>query len=497
MFESLSEKLQSVFDRLGRKGRLSEEDVELALREVRVALLEADVSLKVVRQFVAAVKEKAVGQDVLHSLTPAQTVIKLVHDQLVELLGTSPPRLTVAPKPPTVVMLVGLQGSGKTTTAGKLAVQIRKMGHTPLLVAADPYRPAAVTQLQTLGKQVDVPVFHDPGKKPPELAQAAVKHAEQAGLSFVIVDTAGRLQINEELMRELESMKSKVEPDEILLVADAMTGQEAVRVAEGFNQHVPLTGVILTKLDSDARGGAALSLREVTGVPIKYVGTGEKLDALEQFHPDRLAQRILGMGDVLSLIERAQEHVDQEQAARMQSKVVKGEFDLQDFLEQMSQLRKMAGGGGLTGLVEMLPGVGRALKEARQAGQNVDEKQFKRIEAIIQSMTMEERRRPDIIGGSRKRRIAGGSGTTSAEINQLLAQFRQMQAMMKQFSKGMPGMRGLGGLGSLGGLGGGLPSLPGLGKADSAAEPALPVAAASGAATNRQHHKSRKKKKRR
>jgi signal recognition particle subunit SRP54 len=494
MFESLSEKLQSVFDRLGRKGRLSEEDVELALREVRVALLEADVSLKVVRQFVAAVKEKAVGQDVLHSLTPAQTVIKLVHDQLVELLGTSPPRLTVASKPPTVVMLVGLQGSGKTTTAGKLAVQIRKMGHTPLLVAADPYRPAAVTQLQTLGKQVDVPVFHDPGKKPPELAQAAVKHAEQAGLSFVIVDTAGRLQINEELMRELESMKSKVEPDEILLVADAMTGQEAVRVAEGFNQHVPLTGVILTKLDSDARGGAALSLREVTGVPIKYVGTGEKLDALEQFHPDRLAQRILGMGDVLSLIERAQEHVDQEQAARMQSKVVKGEFDLQDFLEQMSQLRKMAGGGGLTGLVEMLPGVGRALKEARQAGQNVDEKQFKRIEAIIQSMTMEERRRPDIIGGSRKRRIAGGSGTTSAEINQLLAQFRQMQGMMKQFSKGMPGMRGLGGLG---GLGGGLPSLPGLGKADPAAEPALPVAAASGAATNRQHHKSRKKKKRR
>ena len=293
-------------------------------------------------------------------------------------------------------------------------------------------------------------------------------------------------------------MKGKVEPHEILLVADAMTGQEAVRVAEGFNQHVPLTGVILTKLDSDARGGAALSLREVTGVPIKYVGTGEKLDALEQFHPDRLAQRILGMGDVLSLIERAQEHVDQEQAARMQSKVVKGEFDLQDFLDQMSQLRKMAGGGGLTGLVEMLPGVGRALKEARQAGQSVDDKQFKRIEAIIQSMTMEERRRPDIIGGSRKRRIAGGSGTTSAEINQLLAQFRQMQAMMKQFSKGMPGMRGLGGLGSLGGLGGGLPSLPGLGKADSAAEPALPVPAASGAAgSNRQHHKSRKKKKRR
>src|SRR5215469_2694089 len=505
MFESLSEKLQSVFDRLGRKGRLSEEDVELALREVRVALLEADVSLKVVRQFVAGVKEKAVGQDVLHSLSPAQTVIKIVHDQLVELLGTAPPRLTVSPKPPTVIMLVGLQGSGKTTHAGKLAVQVRKMGHTPLLVAADPYRPAAVTQLQTLGKQVDVPVFHDPSKKPPELAQAAVRYAEQNNLSFVILDTAGRLQINEELMRELEAVTARVSPDEILLVADAMTGQEAVRVAEGFKAHVPLTGVILTKLDGDARGGAALSLREVTGVPIKYVGTGEKLDALEQFHPDRLAQRILGMGDVLSLIERAQEHVDQEQAAKMQSKVVKGEFDLQDFLEQMSQLRKMAGGGGLTGLVEFLPGVGKALKEAREAGQAIDERQFKRIEAIIQSMTMEERRRPEIIGGSRKRRIANGSGTTSAEINQLLAQFRQMQGMMKQFSKGMPGMKGgLGALrGGLGALGGGMPSLSGMPSMpgmpalpDGAADgPQMPVPAmAAAAGNNRQHHKQRKKK---
>jgi signal recognition particle subunit SRP54 len=401
MFESLSEKLQSVFDRLGRKGRLGEEDVEVAMREVRIALLEADVSLKVVRQFVAAIKEKAVGQDVLHSLTPAQTVIKIVHDQLVELLGTSPPRLTVSPKPPTVVLLVGLQGSGKTTTAAKLALQLRKAGHKPLLVAADPYRPAAVAQLQTLGKQIDVPVFHEPNKKPPELAQAAVRHAQQTGLSYVILDTAGRLQINDELMRELESITSKVEPHETLLIADAMTGQESVRVAEGFLQHVKLTGVILTKMDGDARGGAALSLREVTGVPIKYVATGEKLDGLEQFHPDRVAQRILGMGDVMSLIERAQEHVDQEQAAKMQSKVVKGEFDLQDFLDQMSQLRKMAGGGGLTGLVEMLPGVGKALKEARSAGQAVDEKQFKRIEAIIQSMTAEERRRPEILGGSR------------------------------------------------------------------------------------------------
>jgi len=499
MFESLSEKLQAVFDKLGRKGRLTEEDVDLALREVRVALLEADVALKVVRQFVAGVKEKAVGQDVIHSLTPAQTVIKIVHDQLVELLGTDPPKLAVASKPPTVIMLVGLQGSGKTTHAGKLAVHVRKMGHKPLLVAADPYRPAAVTQLQTLGKQIDVPVYHEASKKPPELAQAAVKYADQNGLTFVIVDTAGRLQIDDELMRELEQITSKVSPDESLLVADAMTGQEAVRVAEGFKAHVALTGVILTKMDGDARGGAALSLREVTGVPIKFVGTGEKLDALEQFHPDRIAQRILGMGDVMSLIERAQEHVDQEQAAKMQSKVVKGEFDLQDFLEQMSQLRKMAGGGGLTGLVEMLPGVGRAMKEARQAGQAVDEQQFKRIEAIIQSMTLEERRRPEIIGGSRKRRIASGSGTSASEINQLLAQFRQMQGMMKQLSRGsLPGMsKGMGGLAGLGGLGAGMPSLPGMGGNGADAPQAVPAAAAPATVSNRQHHKARKKKKRR
>jgi signal recognition particle subunit SRP54 len=478
VFESLSEKLQGVFDRLGRKGRLTDEDVELALREVRVALLEADVSLKVVRQFVNGVKEKAVGQDVVHSLTPDQTVIKIVHDQLVELLGTTPPRLTISSKPPTVVLLVGLQGAGKTTLAGKLAIHIKKLGHKPLLVAADPYRPAAVTQLQTLGKQIEVPVFHDPTKKPPELAQAAVRHAEQNGLSFVVLDTAGRLQINEELMRELESITAKVEPHETLLVADAMTGQEAVRVAEGFLQHVPLTGVVLTKLDSDARGGAALSLREVTGVPIKFIGVGEKLDALEPFHPDRLAQRILGMGDVLSLIERAQEHVDQDQAAKMQSRVVKGEFDLQDFLDQMVQLKKMAGGGGLLGLVEMLPGVGRAMKEARQAGQSVDEKQFKRIEAIIQSMTPEERRRPEILGGSRKRRIANGSGTSPAEINQLLNQFRQMQTLMRQLTKG-------GGMGGLGGMMRGLPAMPNGG-------PVVPAMAAPAP-----RHKDRKKKKKR
>jgi signal recognition particle subunit SRP54 len=493
VFESLSEKLQGVFDRLGRKGRLTEEDVDLALREVRIALLEADVSLKVVRQFVAAIKEKAVGQDVVHSLTPAQTVIKIVHDQLVELLGTTPPRLTVAAKPPTVVLLVGLQGSGKTTTSAKLAVQIKKMGHKPLLVAADPYRPAAVTQLQTLGKQIDVPVFHDPSKKPPELAHAAVRHAEQNGLTFVVLDTAGRLQINDELMRELEAIKARVDPDETLLVADAMTGQEAVRVAEGFAAHVPLTGVILTKLDSDARGGAALSLREVTGVPIKYVGVGEKMDALEPFHPDRLAQRILGMGDVMSLIERAQEHVDQEQAAKMQSKVVKGDFDLQDFLDQMVQLKKMAGGGGLMGLVEMLPGVGRAMKEARQAGQSLDEREFKRVEAIIQSMTPDERRRPEIIGGSRKKRIANGSGTSPAEINQLLNQFRQMQTLMRQLGRGAGGGLPRGGLPSLGGMAGmgGMPAFPSGMPNGGAPVPAMAAPSAP------RRHKDRKKKKRR
>lgn len=439
MFESLSEKLQAVFDKLGRKGKLTEEDVELALREVRIALLEADVSLKVVRELIAAIKEKAVGQEVLQSLSPAQTVIKIVHDQLVELLGGEPPKLTVSPRPPTVVMLVGLQGSGKTTTSAKLAIQIQKMGHKPLLVAADPYRPAAVTQIQTLGEQIGVPVFHEPGKRPPEVAQDAVRHASQMGYSFVVIDTAGRLQIAEDLMQELGTMRERVQPHEILLVVDAMTGQEAVRVAEGFHAQVPLTGVILTKLDGDARGGAALSLRQVTGVPIKYVGVGEKLDALEPFHPDRLAQRILGMGDVLSLIERAQEHVDQAQAEKLQTKLAKGQFDLQDFLDQMGQLRKMAGGGGLMGLMEFVPGMGRQMKAAREAGANLDEKQFKRIEAIIQSMTPYERSHPEVLGGARKKRVARGSGTTQTEVNQLLNQFREVQKMMKMLSGGGPG----------------------------------------------------------
>jgi signal recognition particle subunit SRP54 len=437
MFESLSEKLQAVFDRLGRKGKLTEEDVEAALREVRVALLEADVSLKVVRQFVAAVKEKAVGQEVLQSLTPAQTVVKIVHDQLVELLGASPPRLTVSSKPPTVVMLVGLQGAGKTTLAAKLALQVRKMNHTPLLVAADPYRPAAVDQLQTLGKQIEVPVYHEPGKKPPELAQAAVKYANQHQLDFVIVDTAGRLQIAEDLMRELEAMREKVDPDEILLVADAMTGQEAVHVAEGFLQRVPLTGVVLTKMDGDARGGAALSVKDVVGKPILFVGTGEKLEDFEPFHPDRMASRILGMGDVLTLIEKAEATFDQEEMEKTEQKLRKGQLTLEDFLDQMRQVRRM---GPLQNVLAMLPGVPKEIKNAE-----IDDREINRIEAIICSMTPAERRDPSLINGSRRVRIANGSGVTPADVNGLLKQFKMVQQMMKSAGKGkMPKMPAMG-----------------------------------------------------
>jgi signal recognition particle subunit SRP54 len=437
MFESLSDKLQAVFARLGSKGKLSEQDVEAALREVRIALLEADVNFKVVKQFVGRVRERAVGAEVLQSLTPAQSVIKIVHDELVQVLGTTPGKLATAPKPPTVIMLVGLQGSGKTTTAAKLALQLRKQGARPLLVAADPYRPAAVLQLQTLGRQLDIPVFHEERRRPPEVAQNAVREADSLGRTHVILDTAGRLHIDDELMNEVAEIKRRVSPAEVLLVADAMTGQDAVRVAEAFHSRLELTGVILTKLDGDARGGAALSLRAVTGVPIKFVGVGEKPDALEPFYPDRIATRILGMGDVLSLIERAQAAVDQEEARRLERKLQKGTFDLEDFLNQLSQVRKM---GPLQQLLEMVPGMSRLMKA--QGIPQVDDKQLKRIEAIILSMTPEERRRPEIIGGSRKRRIARGSGTTPAEINQLLNQFKEMQQLLKQFRPGAGRQRG-------------------------------------------------------
>ncbi len=431
MFESLSEKLQEVFGRLGRKGKLTEQDVDAAMKEVRMALLEADVSFKVVKQFMTRVRERAVGVDVLESLTPAQQVVKIVHEELLELLGNEPGKLTIAPAPPTVVMLVGLQGSGKTTTSAKLAVNLRKQGQRPLLVAADPYRPAAVDQLQALGKQIDVPVYADPRLKPPDLARAAVDHARSMNQNVVILDTAGRLHIADDLMAELQQIKSKVQPHEIILVADAMTGQDAVRVADEFNGKVGLTGLILTKMDGDARGGAALSIREVTGVPIKFIGMGEKLDALEPYYPDRLATRILGMGDVLTLIEKAQQHFDQSQAEVLQKKMRTGTFTLNDYLGQIQSLRNM---GPLEQILDMIPGMSRIIKQDNMPA--LAEKDLKRVEAIIQSMTPYERDHPEIIGGSRKRRIARGSGTTAADINQLLNQHKQMQQMMKQMSSG-------------------------------------------------------------
>jgi signal recognition particle subunit SRP54 len=434
VFESLSDKLNAVFTRLGRKGRLTEQDVDEALREVRIALLEADVNFKVVKSFVAGVREKAIGEAVLSGLNPVQQVIKIVNDQLIEMLGSDAARLNSSPTSPTAIMLVGLQGSGKTTTAGKLALQLRKSGSRPLLVACDPYRPAAIRQLQTLGKQLDIPVLTDERKKPPELAQAAIKEAQLNGYNYLILDTAGRLHIDEDLMRELTDIKRQVNPADILFVADAMTGQDAVRVAESFNQQVGISGVILTKMDGDARGGAALSLRSVTGVPIKYVGVGEKLDALEPFYPDRIASRILGMGDVLTLIERAQEAVDQEQAKALEKKIRTATFDLDDFLNQLNQVKKM---GPLDQLLKLIPGLSGAMKG--QQLPSFEDKQFKRIEAMILSMTPEERRHPEMIGRSRKKRIARGSGTSPADINQLLTQFKQMQGMMKQLGRGMLG----------------------------------------------------------
>jgi signal recognition particle subunit SRP54 len=430
VFESLSERMQRVFTQLGRKGKLTEKDVDEALREVRLALLEADVNFKVVRTFVGRIRERAVGSEVLESLSPSQQVIKIVHEELTALLG-EPSRLAASSAPPTVILLVGLQGSGKTTTAAKLALHLRKQGQQPLLVAADPYRPAAIKQLQLLGSQLGIPVHSQDGVKPPDLAATAIRQARTNGQNPVIVDTAGRLHIDDELMVELEQMKRQASPTEVLLVADAMSGQDAVSAAGEFQRRVGITGLILTKLDGDARGGAALSVREVTGVPIKFIGVGERPEALEPFHPDRLASRILGMGDVLSLIERAQETFDQARAQELQKKMRANTFDLEDFLEQMRQIRKM---GPISQLMEMIPGLSKLAGDARQAA--VDEKDLKRIEAIILSMTPEERHHPEIIGGSRRRRIARGSGTSTAEINQLLNQFKQAQQMMRAVASG-------------------------------------------------------------
>lgn len=440
MFESLSDKLQDIFDRLGKRGVLREEDVKKVMREIRLALLEADVNYKVVKTFTSGVREKAVGEQVSRALNPAQQVIKIVHQELVDTLG-EPGRLQLTGRAPYVIMLVGLQGSGKTTTAAKMALHLRSQGHFPLMVAADVYRPAAIEQLEVLGRQLSIPVHSESvDADPPAIAQRSLETAREHGSDVVILDTAGRLQIDDQMMSELESIRDKVQPVEVLLVADAMTGQEAVSIAEGFDQRVGLTGLVLTKVDGDARGGAAISMREVTGVPIKFLGTGEKLNELELFHPDRLASRILGMGDMLSLIERAEETFDAEQAAKMEKKLREGEFDLEDFLEQLRQVRRM---GPLQEILEMVPGMGNAMRGI-ELDQAEAEKQLKYVEAIILSMTPEERRNPRVLNGSRRRRIAEGSGTSVQQVNQLISQHRQMKRMMKRLNQGK--LRGLQGL---------------------------------------------------
>ncbi|MDQ3444026.1 MAG: signal recognition particle protein [Chloroflexota bacterium] len=430
MFETLSDRLNETFGKLNRKGRLTEADVDAAMREVRRALLEADVNFKVVKDFVVTVRERAVGQDVLRSLTPAQTVIGIVNEELITVLGADQVPLNAPLSPPQIILMVGLNGAGKTTHSGKLAVHLRKQGRNPLMVAADVYRPAAIAQLQTLGKQVNVPVYEEgTTSNPVDIARNAIAFATDRGFNPVIIDTAGRLQIDQALMQELVDIKQAVGPSEILLVADAMTGQEAVGVAQEFNARLDVTGLVLTKMDGDARGGAALSIRAVTGVPIKFIGTGEKLDALEPFHPDRLAGRILGMGDVLSLIERAQEQTDEKDAERLQNRMMKGQFDLEDFLDQLQKIKKM---GPLSQIMDMIPGLGQQM---RQAKAQISDDDYKQVEAIIRGMTAWERRHPERIDHSRRRRIAKGSGVERQDVNRLLSQFKDMQKMMGQFSQ--------------------------------------------------------------
>lgn len=435
MFDSLSERLQSVFQKLRGRGKLTEADVESALREVRLALLEADVNFKVVKDFLARVKERAVGHEVMKSLTPAQQVVKIVSEELTALMGGEQARLELGPRTPAAVLMAGLQGSGKTTFTAKLALRLKGQGKRPLMVAGDVYRPAAIRQLQVLGEQIGVPVFQmGAATPPPEIARAALEHARRHGSDVVLMDTAGRLHIDEELMEEIEELKAILEPSEILLVVDAMTGQDAVNVAESFHRRLGITGVVLTKLDGDARGGAALSIRAVTGAPIKFAGVGEKLTDLEPFHPDRIASRILGMGDVLSLIEKAEAALDVEKSRAMVERIVRGEeFTLDDFREQLRQVRSM---GPLDQLLSMLPGA----QGAKALGSlQIDEKELTRVEAIINSMTKEERANPSIIDGSRRRRIAGGSGTRVQDVNRLLKQFEQTRAMMRHFAG--PGSR--------------------------------------------------------
>ena len=426
MFESLSDKLNNAFKKFRNKGKLTPEDVKVGMREIKLALLEADVNFKVVKSFVNTVSERAVGAEVLESLLPAQQIVKIVNEELINLMGGTQSKLTIASAPPTVIMMVGLQGAGKTTHAGKLAGLYKKQGKHPLLVACDIYRPAAIKQLQIVGEKLDIPVFTMGDKvSPVTIAKEGVAYAKQKGYDIVFIDTAGRLHIDEELMAELKAIKTETKPTEILLTVDAMIGQDAVNVAETFNELLDITGVVLTKLDGDTRGGAALSIKHVTGKPIKFIGTGEKLDTIEPFHPERMASRILGMGDVLTLIEKAQTAYDEKQSAELEKKIRQQKFTLDDFLEQFQQLRNM---GGVEQMLGMMPG-GAAMKDVK-----IDEKAMAHMEAIIRSMTMKERVNPEIINSSRKQRIAKGSGTSVEEVNKLLRQFEQMKKMMKQFS---------------------------------------------------------------
>lgn len=443
-FEGLTEKLTNAFKKLRGKGRLTESDVKEAMREIRMALLEADVSYKVVKDFVARVSERAVGSDVLESLTPAQMIVKIVNEELTALMGGEEAKLNLSSKSPTIVMMVGLQGAGKTTNSAKLAGLMKKQGKRPLLVACDVYRPAAIEQLEVVGKQLDIPVFQMGQISPVDIAKAAIEHAKKHGNDLIFLDTAGRLHIDAALMEELQNIKNTVSPDEILLVVDAMIGQDAVNAAKAFDEALDITGVMLTKLDGDARGGAALSIKTVTGKPIKFVGTGEKLDQVEPFHPDRMASRILGMGDVLSLIEKAQENFDLQKAKELEQKLRKNKFTLADYYEQISQLKNM---GSITEIAGMLPGVDPKALE----GANVDERAMLRTEAIILSMTPEEREEPSILNNSRKKRIAAGAGVQVVDVNRLLKQFDMMLQMTKQMND--PRLRKLAKKGRLGGLG--------------------------------------------
>ena len=445
-FEGLTDKLNKAFKRLRSKGKLTESDIKEAMREVRLALLEADVNYKVAKDFTAKVSERAVGAQVMESLTPAQMVIKIVKEEMTALMGGTQTRIASASKPPTVVMMCGLQGSGKTTHSAKLALMLKKKGHRPLLVACDIYRPAAIKQLQVVGEKAGVPVFEMGTENPVKIAKEAIKHAKDHGNDYVFLDTAGRLHIDEELMDELKSIKSEVIPHEILLVIDAMVGQDAVNVADKFNQALGIDGVIVTKLDGDTRGGTALSVKAVTGKPIKFIGVGEKLDELEEFHPDRMASRILGMGDVLSFIEKAEQQIDEKKAKELEEKIRKNKFDLNDLLDQTRQVRKM---GSLKQTLSMIPGIGSKIKNI-----DVDENQFNVMEAIILSMTKKERENSDIINPSRKRRIAAGCGKQVEDVNRLLSQYRQMQKMMKQLGS-MGGKKASRMFGKFGGMGGG------------------------------------------